>query len=327
MSVMLDEIKQGSQSIISTMASIGDSARIAYDAITGSDYVIITGSGTSYHSGLPLQITLMRHQIPAVPVKAPDFINYVPSEFSRKVTAIVISQSGESSDALSAMEISRKAGARIIGITNEAKSTLALRSDVPMITAAGHEEALAATKSYVSQLTAGILLQGIVKATDFKGILKQVSRWYSDVCTDTVTYEKMGRGLKNKIVLLGNGFLYTTALEGALKFKETCNLLTEAYQLREYLHGPIQTLDGDTTVFILKREGEDYSRVEGDVKKYAGQVITIGTSLGNDVVVKEVPDEVSPVVYILPIQLMANFKAISMGMDPDKPEKLTKVVK
>ena len=327
MSVMLDEIKQDGKSILRTVESVRKSAGEAADALLGSDYVIITGSGTSYHAGLSLQISLLKEDVPAVLVKAPDFENYIPGKPEKKVAVVVMSQSGESADALNALNLSAVCGARVIGITNEENSSLAHEADISVLTSAGSETAIAATKSYVAQLTAVALIQGHLHGMDPMSYVTEIASWADNATSHTGEYEHLSRALKSRIVFLGNGYMFGTALEGALKFRETGNLLTEAYQIREYLHGPIQTLDADTSVMILRDAYDGYSPVISEMKKYTSSIITMGSAEPDTVKLPYDPGMFAPIRYSIPIQLLAYYKANSMGLNPDKPEKLTKVVK
>lgn len=327
MSVMLDEIKEDGSAILRTLESAAKTVDNAVRALLDSDYVIITGSGTSYHAGLSLQIALMKKQIPAVLVKAPDFTNYLPEKLERKVAVVILSQSGESVDALEALNWSRKAGATTVGITNEVNSTLARDSDVNVITSAGHEIAIAATKSYISQLAAITLMQGHILNFDAKDELKNLARLVDNLTSGAERFEQYSSGLKDRIVFLGDGFLYGSAQEASLKFRETGNLLTESYQAREYLHGPIQTLDKDTTVVILIEKDKDYSLVLSALKKYTDNILTIGSYDKDSIQLPLTRNEVSPILYAVPIQLLAYYKAVGLGLDPDNPDKLTKVVK
>lgn len=327
MSIMLKEISEGGRAIEDTIVSVQNNLKLAGDMISQSEYVIITGSGTSYHSGLSLQISLLLKEIPAIPVKAPDFTNYIPEKFSKRVAVIIISQSGESSDALRALKLAKENGAHTIGITNEEKSALAEGSDIALVTSAGHEEAIAATKSYVSQLTAIEMLRGVLNNGDTRDELKSVSKWYRETTSNSESFRSIAEGLADKLVFLGDGYLFTTAMESALKFKETCNLSTEAYQVREYLHGPIQTLDSGTTVLLFRPRSEIYLEVMNELKKYTDKVLIVGPDEDDDIKIMSVKRFLRPLAYILPIQLMAYYKALSLNLNPDKPEKLSKVVK
>ena len=108
---------------------------------------------------------------------------------------------------------------------------------------------------------------------------------------------------------------------------ETGNLITEAYPLREYLHGPIQALNEETTVFILNDCDKEYDDIYDKIKKYTSKIITISSSRNADINVSKTFPVISTILFIIPLQIMANFKALNSGINPDKPSHLTKIVK
>ncbi len=327
MSIMIDEIKEESEAITKTIETVKDSMENAYNTILRSDYVIITGSGTSFNAGISLQISLMRKQIPAVAVRAPDFEYYIPEKLNKKIAIIVLSQSGESIDALTAMKLAHLSGGRVIGITNESQSNLAMNSDVAILTSAGPEHAVAATKSYISELTAIALLQGKLSNVNVVNHLNSISIWVKKTVDAHLEFQKVVSKLHNKIVFLGDGYLYGTASEAALKFRETGNLMTEYHNIREYLHGPIQTLDDDTTVMILNDGKNKQGEVLKEIRRYTDSVISVGSGQNDSINVFNTIEELMPIVQIVPLQILAYYKALSLGLNPDKPTKLNKVVR
>ncbi len=327
MTLMENEIKENFQSMLKTIDSVGEEIDKASDLINAASFVIITGSGTSFNAGHSLLISLVRNGTPAIEIRAPDFSSYMERPFNGKVTVVVLSQSGESKDALDAAKIGMESGATVIGVTNEEGSTLAHMSKVCLITAAGREKSVAATKSFTGQLTALLLLKGNIEHVNYTEKIKEIAEWSRRYTEDFSALDGTVKELREKIVILGDGYLYTIAMEAALKFRETGNMTTDAYNLREYLHGPIRTLDRDTTVITLGRNDGRHEEVLEAVRKYAGSIVEIGESTNSNIKVMSVEDCMKPLVYAVPIQMLACSKALSLGLNPDTPDKLTKVVR
>ncbi len=327
MTLMEDEIKESSEAIRRTGKSVHDNSPKAAELVKAASFVILTGSGTSFNAGHSMLLNLVRAGIPALEIRAPDFSSYINGKFKKKTVVIVLSQSGESRDAITAAELAIKSGASLIGVTNERESALAKMSSVCLLTDAGRERSVAATKSFTAQLAALLLLKGDVENINYQGKIEEISKWAKTYTEDFSILDPAVKKLKEKIVILGDGYLYSIAMEAALKLRETANLTTDAFNLREYLHGPIRTLDRNTTVIILGRRNDENTEVVEAVSKYAGSVVEIGDTSNADVKIIPVEECLKPLVYALPIQIMACRKTLSLGLNPDKPDKLTKVVR
>ncbi len=325
--IMFKEINQSPDSIRKTLDSVADECTYASELIRESKYVYIVGSGTSFHAGMVLQIRLLKRGIPAVTVKAPEFSYFLPEEQDSEVSAILISQSGESRDILDSLYAAKDRGFSTVCITNTKDSSLSVGSDISIVTEAGKENALAATKTFLSALSA---INLITEKLDNPGSeanesLSQDLKRYLEVETDKVI--ETAKTVKDKVVVLGNGILHALALEGALKFKETSTMETEAYPIREYLHGPIQSLNHDTTVILLHKPGDEIEGVLEQLKKQTQSILRIGFGENDEIRVNEVSDLNIPAMFVVPLQLMANYKSVSLGLDPDHPQHLTKVVR
>ena len=164
------------------------------------------------------------------------------------------------------------------------------------------ERALAATKTFVSALAA---INMITQEMDGKGteesqlasILQDYLVHGADKAVETAG------SVKDKVVVLGNGILHALALEGALKFKETATIETEAYPVREYLHGPIQSLNDETTVILLHRPGEDVEAVLQQMKNQTSSIIRIGFEESDEIQLANVQENDIPALFALPLQL------------------------
>ena len=325
--IMFKEINFSPGAVRKTLESVRQECSYTSELLKTSKYVYIVGSGTSYHAGIVLQIGLLKRGIPAVTVKAPEFSHYLPENEDNRVTAVLISQSGESRDILDSLYAAKDKGFSTVCITNTRDSSLSVGSDISIVTEAGVERALAATKTFISALAA---VELIIQELDGKNPedhdrLPTDLKDYLDHSTENAL--KFSAAVRNKVVVLGNGYLHALALEGALKFKETATIETEAYPVREYLHGPIQSLNEDTTVILLHRPDEEVEAVMEQIKKQTGSILSIGFDESDEIQLEKVPENQNPALFALPLQLMANYKSVSLGRDPDHPQHLTKVVK
>ena len=325
--IMFKEINQSPEAVKKTLESARQECYYVSELLKKSSYVYIVGSGTSYHAGMVLQMGLLRKGIPAIMAKAPEFSHYLPLNRNTEVTAILISQSGESRDILDSLNAAKEKGFSTVCITNTRDSSLSVGSDISIVTEAGAERALAATKTFATALAAIELiareLDGTQSEDDYG--LQAILMNYLDKNTENAL--KFAAAVRDKVVVLGNGYLHALALEGALKFKETATIETEAYPIREYLHGPIQSLNAETTLILLRWPGEEVDTVLEQIRKQTASIIRIGFGEDDDIKFEPVPVNQMPALFALPLQLMANYKSVSLGRDPDHPQHLTKVVK
>lgn len=325
--IMFREINQAPQSVKKTFDTVEEVCKYASELISESKYVYIVGSGTSYHAGMVLQIRLLNRGIPAIAVKAPEFSDYLPETENTEVAAILISQSGESRDILDSLKAAKERAFLTVCITNTRESSLAAGSDISIITAAGDENALAATKTFVSAIAVVNLITEKLDSVYSGPDRTLVTDLESCLEKDTERIIGVAKTLKDKVVVLGNGSLHALALEGALKFKETSTMETEAYPIREYLHGPIQSLNRDTTVIVLHRPSENIGAVLEQLRKQTDSIIRIGFENEDEIMIRKVNDINIPAIFVVPLQLMANYKSVSLGLDPDHPQHLTKIVR
>jgi len=315
------------------------------------EMVYITGSGTSYHAGLAGQYalsTLTRLITSLIP--ASEFPLWIPSKPTRKSLLIAISQSGESSDVITAAKAALNKDMDVLAITNTPNSTLMKMSQYTLLTRAGEELAVTATKSYITQLM--VLFSFSVECAKLQGTevvnAVQLQKKLSiapgiigetiDSVNDQMRQLAHKYSHQNFFFLLGSGPNYATALEGALKLKEACNIFAEGFASREFLHGPIQLVDKKTSVFFILTE-DQLERSLSEIRRMRGfdaSVLSIFEKM--DRRLKEVSTELvcvgagfpkvfSSMLYIVPLQLFAYYSSVARGLNPDKPEKLSKVVK
>lgn len=323
---MFKEITQIPKSILNSTNSADQDCQRAVELLGKARYIYIVGSGTSFHAGLILQLGLLRKRIPAIAVMAPEFSQFISKGTEEDVTTVLISQSGESRDILIAMSLAKNRGHSTISLTNSRNSSLWNGTDIKIMTEAGPEKSIAATKTFVAALSLINLIIskiGTGQNPDSKLLAESIEKFLAE---EMSTVLKLSNGLKDKVVFLGNGPLHATAMEGALKFKETATIETEAHPVREYLHGPIQMLNPNTTVIVLHSAEEDTAEIIDILRKQTESIITVGFEEIDDIRLRRTNELHIPAAFVIPLQLMANYKSVSMGCNPDKPAHLTKVV-
>jgi len=317
---------------------------------TGVSMVYFTGSGTSYHACLAANYALSTlSRISSTTLPASEFSSWV-RETGRTGTAVVaVSQSGESVDVLAAVRSASAAGMRTIGVTNSDNSSLVKQTEFHLLAKAGLERAVTATKSFTATLAAAytFVLQLAGTATDDSPIaqrLVQSLRSAPDEIQLTIDLvESRITALASKLTekqlyfILGSGPNFSSALEGALKLKESCNLYAEGFATREFLHGPMQLVDPRTPIFLLQgfQESEQVSQLAKSFLKFGAPTVVIrrkaasSTADGVDTidVASDIEDVFSPLVYVVPLQLYAFYTAVGKGLNPDSPGKLSKVVR
>ena len=349
---MLREIHEQPKAVGDTLREEFAHARTVLQELDASKITMVyfTGSGTSYHACLAANYALSAlTRISSTTLPASEFSSWVKQNVQTKTVVVALSQSGESVDALAAVRSAATAGMRTIGITNADQSSLAKQTEFHLFGRAGEEKALAATKSYTATLAAAYALvmelaRSIVPDSENIELLERGLRNAADQMQLTLTLsEDQARILASKFAdrqlhfMLGSGPNYPTALEGALKLKECCNLYAEGFATREFLHGPMQLVDSRTPVFLLQRsnESEQVAQLAKSFLKFGAPTVVIkrkdedimAEGFDTIYVAPDIEEIFSPLVYVIPLQLYAFYSALERGLNPDSPVKLTKVVK
>lgn len=349
---MMKEIHEQPTAIADTLKATFAQAKEVVDLLDVQNLGMIyfTGSGTSYHACLAANYALSTlTTIFSTSLPASEFASWVRQGRRTGTFLVAISQSGESADVLSAVKSAADSEMRTIGVTNSPGSSLAKSTEFQLVSKAGEEKAVTATKSYTATLAATYAL-----VLELSRAFASGAESYERLCvalgkasnqvdhTIRICDGPMGQ-LATKFVdrefyfILGSGPNYSTALEGALKLKETCNLHAEGFATREFLHGPIQLVDARTPVFVLRgpEEADRATKLEERFLRFGAPTIVIKQnedhstvrSLDSVKVATDVDEVFSPLVYVIPLQLYAYYLSLHRGLNPDRPEKLTKVVK
>ena len=312
------------------------------------DRVILTGCGTALHSALVGEYLI--ESLAHIPVEcefASEF-RYRNIPLERDTLVFVISQSGETADTLAALRESQRKGHRTLGICNNVASTIARESDGGVYMHAGPEIGVAATKSFTSQLTIfallGLLLGRIrhLSHSDGRDIIAEMEK-LPDLVARTLELETQVAAIAkkyaraNNFLFMGRQAHYPVALEGALKLKEISYISASGYPSAELKHGVIALVTEETpSVFIAPQDAvfeKNLSNIE-EVKARKGPVIAIGTE--GDTALRKVCDDVilipdapfylSPILSVIPLQLLSYHIANELGCDVDKPRNLAKSV-
>ena len=260
---------------------------------------------------------------------------------------IFISQSGETADTIAALKLSKEKGARTIAISNVIGSSITREADYFIYTHAGPEIAVASTKAYTSQITLltllamhmGELLNRVEeqKIKDLKKDLLEIPSKVQEVLKDVKPIEKFAKKVyqEKDMFFLGRGVDYAVSLEGSLKLKEISYIHSEAYASGELKHGPIALIDNGTTVIGIVTEP---ALVEKSVSNLQ-EVITRGAKVllitnedmenkGFETIIK-IPTTnrlISPILSVVPMQLLSYYISKNKGLDVDKPRNLAKSV-
>ncbi|HLH85588.1 MAG TPA: SIS domain-containing protein [Thermoplasmataceae archaeon] len=326
-SMMFREIRQQTDTVSKAFYSGRKSGEELADLIKKSKLVYISGSGSSYHAGLIFQFLLMRCGIPSMCVRASEFESYLPVTPSTSGLVLFFSQSGEGYDILNALKVSRQRGLQSISITNNSKSSLADGSDASVDIGVGEEKSIAATKTFTGEVMAAIGIYSQVSSKPLEKDVNILGKHIDNIVGRSKQLESIAGNLPKRIVILGNGILFPVALEGGLKFRETAEAETESYPIREYLHGPIQTLNKEKSVVVLRGTNESGPQtLPKEILSLAHGIYTIGSAGDDNIPIDSVTFELSPILYTIPLQLLANIKAYFNGLDPDKPSNLRKVI-
>jgi glucosamine--fructose-6-phosphate aminotransferase (isomerizing) len=314
--------------------------------------VIMVACGTSYHACLAASYMFSKLSFLAThPVIASEFVEQHGKSVNIDSTILAVSQSGETADTLAAVETARQRAATILGLTNIVGSTLTRVSRVYIGQQSGPEIGVAATKTFTSQLS--VLSQLAIRLAKKRGkisqeeidLLDEKIEKIPDIAERIVAMQankvkKLAEKYKDErcFFFLGRGISYATALEGRLKLMELAYVPSIAFPAGESKHGPISLIEPGFPVIFVCPPDETRKTLVGNImemKARGASIIAICeegdkeiTNLVDDYVeiTKGVPEILSPIPYVVPLQLFAYYMAIERGCDPDMPRNLAKSV-
>ncbi len=310
--------------------------------------IIILACGTSYHAGLIGEYLIEEYARIPVEVEYASEFRYRSPIIEPGTLCLTISQSGETIDTLEAMREAKRKGAKVLGITNVVGSTIARESDGGVYTHAGPEIGVASTKAFTSQVTILTLLTillgrrsnissdfGMRVIRELQAIPGKVRRILET--SDSIREIALAYKDHTNFLYLGRGYNFPIALEGALKLKEISYIHAEGYPAAEMKHGPIALIDPQMPVVVICARDGSYEKIKGNVQEVRarkGKIISVVTEgeeeicrLSDHVItIPESLDMLTPLLSVVPLQLLAYHIAVLRGEDVDQPRNLAKAV-
>ncbi|MGI9357045.1 MAG: glutamine--fructose-6-phosphate transaminase (isomerizing) [Rhizobiaceae bacterium] len=310
----------------------------------------ITACGTAYLAGCISKYWFERHARLPVDIDVASEFRYREAPLSEKGLSLFVSQSGETADTLAGLKYCEGADQHLASIVNVRESTMARSSHSVFPTLAGPEIGVASTKAFTCQLTvlaslaiAAGVQRGCIDRNREKQLVNELSeapRFASDALHIEDEIRELAHSLAGKkhVLYLGRDTNYPLAMEGALKLKELSYIHAEAYAAGELKHGPIALIDEEMPVVVIAPHDRIFEKTVSNMQEVAargGQIILITDQRGADeaamdetktIIMPEMPEIITPIVYALPVQMLAYHTAVHMGTDVDQPRNLAKSV-
>ena len=309
----------------------------------------ISACGTAFYAGLVAKYWFERWARLPVEVDIASEFRYRETALDPGGAALFVSQSGETADTLASLRYCRAQSQHVVSIVNVRESSIARESDAVLPMLAGPEIGVASTKAFTCQLTALACLaiaagkaRGHISPAleaELVAALAEVPRLMAAVLRDEKPYEALAYTLSraHDVLYLGRGSSYPIALEGALKLKEISYIHAEGYAAGELKHGPIALIDQNVPVIVIAPRDDLFDKTVSNMQEVAargGQIVLVsdaepsstGCAIATDLAVPPVHRFVTPLVYALPVQLIAYHTAVFMGTDVDQPRNLAKSV-
>jgi len=352
---MLKEIMEEGEVLKEVIRGRVKDEKIELNEIKDKDFlkkvenIYIIACGTAYHAGLIGNYILT--DLLNIPVKtevASEF-RYENPNLSKNSLVILVSQSGETADTIASLRVAKKLGAKTLGVVNVNGSTIFRESDEVLQIFAGPEIAVASTKAYVAQILTLLLFSvyiGKIRGDvdeDFEkfivGEIKRVSEFSEILLDKKDEYLEIAKEIKDldDIFYIGRLLDYPTALEGALKLKEISYIHAEGYPAGELKHGPLALIEEKVPTFAISTDERVFEKIVSNIKEVKarnGKVYSIvrddfkGIIKESDrsVIIPKTHIYLSPILSVIPLQLIAYFTADLKGLDVDKPRNLAKSV-
>ncbi|MCJ7691091.1 MAG: glutamine--fructose-6-phosphate transaminase (isomerizing) [Clostridiaceae bacterium] len=354
---MIKEIHEQPKAIRDTMTSriaLGqpitlDDINITKEQIKKLNKIYIVACGTAYHAGAVGKYVI--EKLARIPVEldiASEF-KYRDPIMDKNTLMIVVSQSGETADTMSALRLAKSKGARVIAVTNVVGSAASREADDVLYTWAGPEIAVASTKAYVTQLIAMYIIAlffaqnketlSIDAIEEIKAAMLKLPEKAEEVLKNKETVQKFtAKNYMHKdMFFIGRGLDYAVAMEGSLKLKEISYIHSEAYAAGELKHGTMALMEEGTIVIAMATQEELYGKMISNIKEVTtrGAKVFAFTPEGHTEIeesvfsatyIPKVIDILAPVISVIPLQLLSYYMAIQKGCDVDKPRNLAKYV-
>jgi glucosamine--fructose-6-phosphate aminotransferase (isomerizing) len=312
--------------------------------------ISISACGTAYYAGLVAKYWFERFARLPVEIDVASEFRYREAPLRPDGLAIFVSQSGETADTLATLRYCKEHKQHVLSVVNVPTSTIARESDVVTPTLAGPEIGVASTKAFTCQLAVLACLavaagraRGVLSEADENKLVRaliEVPRLMAEALTLEPQIEHLARDLakSSDVLYLGRGTSYPIALEGALKLKEISYIHAEGYAAGELKHGPIALIDEKMPVIVIAPHDRVFEKTLSNMQEVAargGKIILVTDPHGAretqvesliKLALPEMPATITPLVYAIPVQLIAYHTAVVMGTDVDQPRNLAKSV-
>ncbi len=318
--------------------------------LSGIPRITISACGTAYYAGLVAKYWFEQVARQPVEVDIASEFRYREAPMPDKGVSLFVSQSGETIDTLEALRYAKRCGQKILSLVNVAESAIARESDAILQTLAGPEIGVASTKAFTTQLTVLACLalataraRGAIDQAR-EAVLSQALMELPARVAEVLNHDAALRAIAvdvmeaRDVLYLGRGALYPIALEGALKLKEISYIHAEGYAAGEMKHGPIALIDEEVPIVVCAPAGPLFEKTAANVQEVTargGRVILFSDAAGiaragdqaaHVVELPAVDPFVAPILYSLPVQLLAYHTAVLKGTDVDQPRNLAKAV-
>ncbi len=311
--------------------------------------IIITACGTSWHAGLIAMYAIEEFARIPVEVEYSSEFRYRKRVINKDDVVIAISQSGETADTLAAIQLAKQAGAFIFSICNVVGASIPRLSDSGCYTHVGPEIGVASTKAFTAQVTALTMLalcigreKGTIEEEQYLRILKELGNIPDKITEILHQNDRIADFAKTftyaqNFIYLGRGYNYPVALEGALKLKEISYIHAEGYPAAEMKHGPIALISQEMPVVVIAPHCGTYEKIVSniqEIKAREGRIISVVTE-GDSIVagmsdfcisIPATEECLTPILTVIPLQLLAYHIAVVKGRDVDQPRNLAKSV-
>ena len=312
--------------------------------------VTMIACGTAYHACIVTKYWLERIARISVEIDIASEFRYRESAMPKGGAAIFVSQSGETADTLAALRYAKAQGQKIIAVVNQPESSIAREADIVLPTLAGPEIGVASTKAFTTQLAvlasftvALARARGAIshaREAELVSVMMELPSRASEVLNQDERIQEIAAeiAVARDVLYLGRGSAFPLALEGALKLKEISYIHAEGYAAGEMKHGPIALIDEDVPVIVLAPNDDLFEKTLSNVEEVmarGGRVVMISDAAGVarlanrltfGIAVRSCDPFVAPLLYAIPIQLLAYHVAVLKGTDVDQPRNLAKSV-
>ena len=326
-----------------------DELNISPEELKTIHKIVIVGCGTSLHAGMVARYALEHFVRVPVEIEVSSEFRYRDPVLSPTTLVVGVSQSGETLDTMVALSEAKASGAKTMVVSNVVGSSMARMADAVLYTRAGPEISVASTKTFIAQIGALEILAlylADLKRTLFPAEVQELISKLNEVpeavgraISRIQEYEKTTQALLEyqRFYFIGRNVGYPVALEGALKLKEITYTPSEGYPAGELKHGPIAMIDDKAVVVAIASKSSLYEKVLANVEEVrarGAKVVIVANEApvdsevrGDEVfLVPRIHQLFSPMVDVVPLQVMAHYISVSRGLDPDRPRNLAKTV-